>query len=202
MILIFLSAFTIIQNVIYISFFFFFPSSVSRIDHKAYKKSFCIYAQIPGRNWGNKHSLVLWLLQNVSLKNVNTKFLTFPRSCYGNFPHPSDYVVVQSLSHIWLFVAPWTAAHLHYLPEFAQTHVHSVKDGIQWSHPLLPPSPPALSLSQHQGLSQWVSSFIRWPNYWSFSFSASSSNEYSVLISFRMGWFDFLAVQGTLKNLL
>ena len=80
-------------------------------------------------------------------------------------------------------MAPWTAAHLHYLPEFAQTHAHSVKDGIQRSHPLSSPSPPALSLSQHQGLFQWVSSLIRWPNYWSFSFSTSSSNECSVLIS-------------------
>ena len=191
----------IIQNVICISFFFF-SSSVSMIDYKAYKKSFCIYAQIPGRNWGNKHSLVLWLLQNVSLKNVNTKFLTFPRSLLWEFSHPSDYVVVQSLSRIWLVVAPWTAAHLHYLPEFAQTHVRSVKDGIQRSHPLSPSSPPALSLSQHQGLFQWVSSFIRWPNYWSFSFSTSPSNEYSVLISFRIDWFDLLAIQGTLKNLL
>ena len=174
------------------------------IDYKAYKKSFCIYTQIPRRNWGNKHSLVLWLLQNVSLKNVNTKFLTFPRSLLWEFSHPSDYVVVvvQSLSHIWLVVAPWTAAHLHYLPEFAQTHVHSVKDGIQQSHPLSPPSPPALSLSQHQGLFQWVSSFIRWPNYWSFSFSTSPSNEYSVLISFRIDWFDLLAIQGTQESSL
>ena len=47
---------------------------------------------------------------------------------------------------------------LHYLPEFAQTHVHRVSDAIQPSHPLLPPSPPTLNLSQHQGLLQWVSS--------------------------------------------
>ena len=47
---------------------------------------------------------------------------------------------------------------LHYLPEFAQTHVHWVSDAIQPSHPLLPPSPPALNLFQHQGLFQWVGS--------------------------------------------
>ena len=58
-----------------------------------------------------------------------------------------------------------------------------------------PPSPPAFSLSQHQGL-------FRWPKYWSFSFSISPSNEYSGLISFRMDWLDLLAVQGTLKSLL
>ena len=68
---------------------------------------------------------------------------------------------------------------LYCLPEFAQTHVHCFEDAIQPSHPLLPPSP-ALDLSQHQGLFQWVSSL---PMYWSFSFSISSSNEYSLLTS-------------------
>ena len=64
------------------------------------------------------------------------------------------------------------------------------------------PSPPALNLSQHQGLFQWVSSSHQWPKYCSFSFSISPSNEYSGLISFRIDWFDLLAVQGTLKSLL
>ena len=75
----------------------------------------------------------------------------------------------------------------------------------RWCHPPSPPlfSPSPLILSQHQGLFQWVSSsHIRWPEYWSFSFSISPSNEYSGLISFRMDWFDLLAVQGTLKSLL
>ena len=71
------------------------------------------------------------------------------------------------------------------------------------SHPLLPPSPPAFSLSQHHRVFSSESVLpIRWPKYWSFSFSISSSNEYSELISFRIDWFDFLAVQGTLKSLL
>ena len=55
----------------------------------------------------------------------------------------------------------------HCLPEFAQTHVHWVSDVIQPSHPLSPPSPLALNLSQHQGLFQWVGSCIRWPKNWS-----------------------------------
>ena len=84
----------------------------------------------------------------------------------------------------------------HQLPELTQTHVHRVGDSIQPSHPLLSPSPPVLNLSQHQGLQ------IRWPKYWSFSFSISPSNEYSGLISFRIEWFDLLVVQGTLKSLL
>ena len=89
---------------------------------------------------------------------------------------------------------------LQYLPEFAQTHVRCVSDGIQPSHLLLPPSPLALSLSQ--GLFQWVSSCIGWPKYWSFRFSSSPSNEYSGLISLGIDWFDLLAVQGTCKSLL
>ena len=95
---------------------------------------------------------------------------------------------------------PGFPAH-HQHPELAQTHVHQVGDAIQPSHPLLSPFPPALNLSQHQGLFQRVGSCIRWPKYWSFSFSISPSNEYSVLISFRMDWLDLLAVQGTLKSL-
>jgi len=90
----------------------------------------------------------------------------------------------------------------HYLPVFAQTHVHWVGDAIQPSHPLPSHSPPALNLSQHQGLFQWLALCIRWPKYWSFSFSISTSNEYSGLISFRIDCFDLLAVQGTLKSLL
>ena len=91
---------------------------------------------------------------------------------------------------------------LHYLPEFAQTHAHWADDAIQPSRPLLPPSPPAFNLSQHQVFSNNSALHIRWPNYWSFSISISTSNEYSRLISFRIDWFDLLAVQGTLKSLL
>ena len=88
----------------------------------------------------------------------------------------------------------------HHLPELAQTHVHRVGDAIQPSHPLSSPSPPTFSLSQHQGLFQLVL-HIRWPKYWSFSFTISPSNEYSGLISFRIYWFDLLAIQQTLKSL-
>ena len=87
------------------------------------------------------------------------------------------------------------------LLKFAQTHVHWVSDAIQPSYPLSSPSPPAFNLSQHQGLFQWVSSSYQWPKYWSFSFSINPSNEYSGLISFRIDWFDLLAVQRTLKSL-
>ena len=90
----------------------------------------------------------------------------------------------------------------HQLPESTQTHDHRVGDAVQPSHPLSSPSPPALSLSQHQGLSNESALRMRWPKYWTFSFNTSPSNEHSGLISFRMNWLDLLAVQGTLKNLL
>ena len=91
---------------------------------------------------------------------------------------------------------------LHYLPQLAQTHVHWANDVIQSSHPLLPPSPPAFNLSQHQRLFNESALLLRWPKYWSFRFSIIPSNEHSELISFRIEWFDLLAVQGTLKSLL
>ena len=90
----------------------------------------------------------------------------------------------------------------HQLLELAQTHVHKVSDAIQWSHPLLSPSFPALNHSQHQGLFKWVSSSHQVAQVLEFCFNISPSNEYSGLISFRMDWLDLLAVQGTLKCLL
>ena len=92
---------------------------------------------------------------------------------------------------------------VHHQPlELAQTHVHWVGDVIQPSHPLLASSPPTFNLSQQQGLSNESVLHFSWPKYWSYSFSISPSNEYSKLISFRIDWFDLLAVQGTLKSLL
>ena len=83
----------------------------------------------------------------------------------------------------------------HQLSGLAQSHVHRVGNAIQPSHPLSSPSP-ALNLSQHQSLFQESVLRIRWPKYWSFSFSISPSNEYSGLISFRIDWFDLLESKG------
>ena len=90
----------------------------------------------------------------------------------------------------------------HQLLESTQTHVHQADDVIQPSHPLLSPSPPALNLSQHQGLSNESALCIRWPKYWSFSINISPSNKHPGLVSFRMDWLDFLEVQGTPESLL
>ena len=81
----------------------------------------------------------------------------------------------------------------HHLPELAQVHVYCISNAIQPSHPLMPSSPSALNLSQHQGLFQGV--------VWSFSFSISPSGEYSGLISLKIDQFDLPAVQGTLRSL-
>ena len=90
----------------------------------------------------------------------------------------------------------------HQLPEFTQTHIHQVGDAIQPSHPLsplllLPPIPPRIRVFSNASTLR-----MRWPKYWSFSFSIIPSNEHPGLISFRMDWLDLLAVQGTLKSLL
>ena len=90
----------------------------------------------------------------------------------------------------------------HQLPEFTQTHVHRVSDAIQPSHPLLSPSPSVLIPPSIKVLSNESTLRMRWPKYWSFSFSISPSNEHPGLISFRMDSLDLLAVQVTLKSLL
>ena len=89
---------------------------------------------------------------------------------------------------------------LRCLLKFAQTQVHRFGVAIQPAHPLSSPSPSAFHLSQHQGLFQWVGSLHQVAKDWSFSNSPFS--EYLGLISFRIDWFDLLAVQGTLKGLL
>ena len=90
----------------------------------------------------------------------------------------------------------------HQLPEPTQTHVHWVGDAIQQSHPLsplllLPSIFPSIRIFSNESALH-----IRWPKYWSFSFSISPYNEHPGLISWRMNWLDLLAVQGTLKSLL
>ena len=90
----------------------------------------------------------------------------------------------------------------HHLPEFTQTHVHQVSEPsshLILCRPLLllPPVPASIRVFSNESTLH-----LRWPKYWSFSFSISSSNEHPGLIFFRMDWLDLLAVQGTLKSLL
>ena len=90
----------------------------------------------------------------------------------------------------------------HQLLELTQTHVHWIGDAIQPSHPLSSPSPPALNLSQHQGLFQWVSSLHQVAKVLELQLQYQSFQWHSGLISLRMDWLGLLAVQGTLKSLL
>ena len=96
---------------------------------------------------------------------------------------------------------------LCYLPEFAQTHGHWISNAIQPSHSLSYTSLPALNLSQHQGLFQWVSSSYQVAKVLELrlqhqSFHNTSYDLLTSLISFRIDWLDLLAVQGTLKSLI
>ena len=114
---------------------------------------------------------------------------------------------VQSLSRIQLFVTPWTAAHQDSL---SITNSHSLVklmsiESVMPSNYLILCRPLLLLLSMFPSIrvfSNEAALRIRWPKYWSFSFSISPSNEYSGLISFTIDGFDFLVVQGPLKSLL
>ena len=90
----------------------------------------------------------------------------------------------------------------HQLPEFTQTHVHRVGDAIQPSHSLSYPFPPTPIPPSIRVFSNESTLHMRWPKYWSFSFSIIPSKEHPGLISFRMDWLDLLVVQETLRSLL
>ena len=115
--------------------------------------------------------------------------------------------VVQSLSHVQLFVTPWTAAcqaSLSYTISQSLLKLISFESVMPSNHLilcslllLLPSIFPSIRVFSNESVL-----YIRWPKYWSFSFSISPSNEYSGLISFRMDWLYLLAVQGTLRSLL
>ena len=149
-------------------------------------------------NSGNSGSLYFWGLQNHCrwwLQPWNEKMLNI--TLYS----------VQSLSHVRLFAAPWTAAHQAFLSisnSRSSLKLMSIKSVMPSSHLilcrpllLLRPIPPSIRVFSSQSTLR-----MRWPKYWSFSFSISPSNGHPGLISFRMDWLDLLAVQGTLKSLL
>ena len=114
---------------------------------------------------------------------------------------------VQSLSCVWLFVTPWTAAcqaSLSITNSWSSLKLISIESVMPSNHLilchpllLLPSIFPSIRVFSNESVP-----CIRWPKYWSFNFSISPSDEYSGLISFRMDWLDLLAVQGTIKSLL
>ena len=165
----------------------------------------------------------LWLEGIMSLSGFWQEVFSFPISMLAirNLPPPlksprlCSYFsccpllsfIVQSLSHVQLFATPWTATHQAFLSitnSRSLLKCMSIESVMPFNHlilcrPLLPPPSifPSIRVFSNESALP-----IRWPKYWSFSFSISPSNEYSGLISFRMDWLDLLAVQGTLKSLL
>ena len=113
----------------------------------------------------------------------------------------------ESLSHVWLFATPWITARqasLSITSSRSSLRLTSIEAVMPSSHLilcrpllLLPPIPRSIRVFSNESTLR-----MRWPNYWSFSFSISPSREIPGLISFRMDWLDLLAVQGTLKSLL
>ena len=128
--------------------------------------------------------------------------MDYPRICsYTSNPQFSS---VQSLSCVWLFATPCTAAgqetlsikNSQSLPKLMSIELVTPSNHLILCHPLLLPSIfPSISVFSNESVLR-----IRWPKYWSFSFNISASNEYSGLISFRMDWLDLFAIQGTLKS--
>ena len=157
--------------------------------------------------------LLIWSTYSSQIHGAKMWFCLSEQCCQGLrgmgdllLNRYSFSIVVQSLSHVRLCdpmdcSMPGFPVH-HHLAELAHTHVHWVSDAIQPSHPLLPLTPPAFNLSSITGLFNESFLHIRWPKYWSFSFSITPSSEYSGLISLRMDRLNLLAIQGTLKSLL
>ena len=116
-------------------------------------------------------------------------------------------IVVQSLSHVQLFATPWTIAHQaspSFTISWSLLNLMSIESMMPSNHLILchslllmPSTFPRIRVFFNE-----LALYIRWPKYWSFSSSICTSSEYSGLISFRIDWFDHLAIQGTLKSLL
>ena len=123
-----------------------------------------------------------------------------------SFKHCQQFLVVQSLSLVQLFAYPWTAAGQDFLSTVSQSLLKLMSiESMMPSNRLVLCCPllllPSIFLSIRVFSNESVLR-IRWPKFWSFSFSISPSSEYSRLISFKMDWLDLLAVQGSLKSLL
>ena len=128
-------------------------------------------------------------------------------STSGFLVSQSQFSSVQSLSRVRLFATPWITARqasLSITNSQSLLKLMPIESVMPSSHLilcrpllLLPPIPPSIRVFSYES-----TLCMRWPKYWSFSFSISPSNEYLGLISFRMDWLDLLAVQGTLKSLL
>ena len=150
----------------------------------------------------------LWIL-NIGFKYFLWVYLIIGVGflIYSSDSARGQFSSVQSLSHVQLFATPWITAHqasLSIINSWNSPKLMCIESVMPSSHLilcpplfLLPPIPRSTRVFSYESALH-----MRWPKYWSFSFSISPSNEYPGLISFRMDWLDLLAVQGTLKSLL
>ena len=161
----------------------------------------------------DKKSFILQVCESLSVLQISSFvscFYILHRSditWYLSFSDLIHFISVQSLSHVWLFTTPWTAAQQASLSNTnsqSLLKLMSIKLVMSSNHLilcysllLLPSIFPSIRVFSNESVLH-----IRWPKYWSFSFSISHFNEYSGLISFRIDWLDLLALQGTLKSLL
>ena len=153
--------------------------------------------------WEGLLIFLYFLCISLTIWNLTDNYISVMMSQAQKFQFSS----VQSLSHVWLFATPWIAAFqasLSSTNSWSLLKPMSIKSVMPSSHPIL--CRPLLFLSpitpSIRVFSNESTLHIRWPKYWSFSFSISPSNEHPRLISFRMDWLKLLAVQGTLKSLL
>ena len=196
----------------------FWLSSVCCVNHCHTEVSFFLHSHhilnFPLDHWvlGIIDSLfqvkrkTLWVSKATCLFLQLARWLPHSVSQYSCLISVHDISSVQSLSHVWLFAIPWTAAcqvslsitnSENVLKLMSIELVMSSNHLILCHHLILLPSIiPSIRVFSNESV------HIRWPKYWSFSFSISPSNEYSGLISFRMDWLDHLAVQETLKRVL
>ena len=152
--------------------------------------------------WG-----VCWWQNKVSVNSDSNKITQHFNQWSKNFYPYSQFSSVQLLSRVRLFATSWIAARqasLSITNSQSSLKLMSIKSVMPSSHLifcrpllLLPPIPPSIRVFSNESTLR-----IRWPKYWSFSFSMNPSKEYPGLISFRMDWLDLLAVQGTSKSLL
>ena len=149
---------------------------------------------------------VEYIMRNAGLDESDAGIMIAGRNIH-DFGYSDDLATqfspVQSLSCVWLFVTPWTAARRAFCPS-PTPRVYSNSCPLSWwCHPTISFSVPPLLLlpstfPRIRVFSNESALRIRWPKYWIFSFSISPPNEHPGLISFRMDWLDLLAVQGTL----
>ena len=156
---------------------------------------------------GNSLEASLVWLRRHFMQN-RTVALSFYDSMTLQYPRVGKYIeLLLSCSVMSNSLRPHGLQHARFpcpsLSPRVSLNFMSIESVMLFNHLILSsPSPPAFSLSQHRVFSNELAFHIRWPKCWSFSFSISSSNEYSGLISFRIDWYDLLAIQGTLKSLL